>query len=342
MTKQKGMSLIELMVAMGLGVFLILGVINVFLSNKDSTQVETSLARLQENGRITLDLMVRDIQMAGYIGCTSGDRNLQIVANGVAGWSPVLGGNERAGGGWSPALSTALNTSIGTDARVGSDVLSVRYGRIMGTTALTAQATGANPSIAISSNPECLSINETAIISSCLGAFLFKVTNAPACDGSATTLTAGTAGNSATIFEPPFEVGTTTFLQSQAVDWFVADTGRRRTALNIPVWALYREFNGTREEMIEGVEYMQLLYGERLNTGNMRYVTAGNVTASFANVVSVRVGLLMQSFEPILDAPDSFAYQVLDESIGSTGTTYTHNGDLTLRRVFHTTALMRN
>ena len=40
-----------------LGLFLILGVVNVFLSNKDSTQLETSVARLQENGRIALDLI---------------------------------------------------------------------------------------------------------------------------------------------------------------------------------------------------------------------------------------------------------------------------------------------
>ena len=51
MNRQKGMSLIELMVAMGLGLFLILGVVNVFIANKDSTQVETSLARLQEMNR---------------------------------------------------------------------------------------------------------------------------------------------------------------------------------------------------------------------------------------------------------------------------------------------------
>ena len=46
MKRQSGMSLIELMVALGLGVFLIFGVISVFLSNKSSSQVETSLARL--------------------------------------------------------------------------------------------------------------------------------------------------------------------------------------------------------------------------------------------------------------------------------------------------------
>ena len=61
-----------------------------------------------------------------------------------------------------------------------------------------------------------------------------------------------------------------------------------------------------------------------------------------SQVVSVRIGLLLQSFEPVLDAPDDTAYAVLDQSIDNTGTTFTHNGDFTLRRVFRTTALMRN
>ena len=35
-------------------------------------------------------------------------------------------------------------------------------------------------------------------------------------------------------------------------------------------------------------------------------------------------------------------YQVLDQAIDSTGTTFTHNGDRSLRRVFATTAVLRN
>ena len=44
----------------------------------------------------------------------------------------------------------------------------------------------------------------------------------------------------------------------------------------------------------------------------------------------------------MLDAPDSRTYQVADQQIANTGTTYTHNGDLTLRRVFQTTVLLKN
>ena len=94
--------------------------------------------------------------------------------------------------------------------------------------------------------------------------------------------------------------------------------------------------------MVEGVEYMQVLYGQELGSGNLRYVPANDASLDMAEVVSVRLALLMQSFEPVLDADDATAYQVLDQSIDSAGTTYLHNGDRTLRRVFQTTVLLRN
>jgi hypothetical protein len=107
------------------------------------------------------------------------------------------------------------------------------------------------------------------------------------------------------------------------------------------VFALFRRVGTQTEEMVEGVEYLQVTYGHEISGGNIRYVPADDVNFNADEVVSLRVALLLQSFEPVLNAPDSRVYQLLDESIGSTGTV-THNGDSTLRRVFHTTVLLRN
>ena len=91
--------------------------------------------------------------------------------------------------------------------------------------------------------------------------------------------------------------------------------------------------------------------GQRLNlipprvqlaSGNIRYVPASDATLDLNNVISMRVALLIQSFEPVLDAADTAQYRVLDETIDSAGTDYTHNGDRSLRRVFRTTAILRN
>jgi type IV pilus assembly protein PilW len=337
---QAGMTLVELMVAMALGAFLITGVINVFLANKDSSQIETSLARLQENGRIALDMLVSDLRDAYYIGCGSREGFITPIANGVT-WIP-LAGFEHEAGGFDPALPAALNATVGANNREGSDVVYLAHGRPLNVT--TAAPVGAaSTSVPVSSNLECISQNETVIIATCSLATLFRVTNTPACDGSATTFEFALAGNTPASLGAGFPAGTE-LMQTFEKVWYVADTGRRRTADNIPVNALFRLTNGQPLEMVEGVEYLQILYGEEVSAGQLRYVPANNGSLDIANdeIVSIRVALLMQSYEPVLDAPDTRVYQVADQEIGATGTTYTHNGDLTLRRVFQTTVLLKN
>ncbi len=339
-SRQAGMTLVELLVAMALGAFLILGVVNVFLANKDSSQIETSLARLQENGRIALDLLVSDLRDAYYIGCGSRTGFITPIASGVT-WTP-LDGWERLAAGFAPALPAALNATVGANARIGSDVVYLAHGRPLNV-ATQADVGSAATTVPVSSNLECISQSETVIIASCSNAILFRVTNTPACDGSATNFQFGLAGNTTDTLGAGFPAGTE-LMQTFEKVWYVADTGRRRTPANIPVNALFRLTNGTALEMVEGVEYMQILYGEDVGGGQLRYVPANNGTLDIGagEIVSIQVALLMQSYEQVLDAPDTRAYQVLDQEIASTGTTYTHNGDRTLRRVFQTTVLLKN
>jgi len=65
-TRQQGLSLIELMVALTIGLILMLGVGQIFLSNKASYNIQNGLGQLQENARFALNIMSQDIGMAGY------------------------------------------------------------------------------------------------------------------------------------------------------------------------------------------------------------------------------------------------------------------------------------
>lgn len=65
--KQQGFSLIEMMVAMLIGLFLIGGVISVYVSNSQSSRVNTGLRTIQENGRFALISLRDSLQMAGFI-----------------------------------------------------------------------------------------------------------------------------------------------------------------------------------------------------------------------------------------------------------------------------------
>lgn len=64
---QHGLTLIEIMVALVLSLFLIAGVIQLFLGSKQTYRFHDAASRLQENGRLALDTMGRDIRMAGYV-----------------------------------------------------------------------------------------------------------------------------------------------------------------------------------------------------------------------------------------------------------------------------------
>ncbi|ARU27615.1 hypothetical protein CBR65_09340 [Cellvibrio sp. PSBB006] len=71
MRKQAGLSLIELMIAITLGLILMAGVIQVFLSSRVTFATQQAMSRVQETGRLAVEFMARDIRMAGYMGCTS-------------------------------------------------------------------------------------------------------------------------------------------------------------------------------------------------------------------------------------------------------------------------------
>ena len=65
---QRGFSLIELMVALLLGLLLMSGIVAVYLESKRGWAQDDAIARVQENGRYALRLLSREIAMAGFYG----------------------------------------------------------------------------------------------------------------------------------------------------------------------------------------------------------------------------------------------------------------------------------
>lgn len=66
--RQRGLSLIELMVSLSIGVFLIAGVITVFGKTKDLYRANESAARLQETARYAMSTIEADLRMSNYWG----------------------------------------------------------------------------------------------------------------------------------------------------------------------------------------------------------------------------------------------------------------------------------
>ena len=94
--------------------------------------------------------------------------------------------------------------------------------------------------------------------------------------------------------------------------------------------------SNTPQILAEGVENMQILYGEDLDSDTMadKYVSAGNVT-SWGSIVSVRIALLVDTVESV-GAEDTGVYALLNASpIGPIE-------DNLARKVFTRTILLRN
>ena len=68
---QKGMSLIELMIAITLGIFITAALVSLFVNSKQNYRLNENMSRLQENARFAVSFIARDLRMADYHKCTS-------------------------------------------------------------------------------------------------------------------------------------------------------------------------------------------------------------------------------------------------------------------------------
>lgn len=79
---QTGFSIIELMISLVLGLLLMTGVIQVFLSSRQTYATNEAIARQQENGRFALEFIARSARMAGYTEANySQEKGLPIPIN---------------------------------------------------------------------------------------------------------------------------------------------------------------------------------------------------------------------------------------------------------------------
>jgi type IV pilus assembly protein PilW len=83
---QRGFSLVELMVALVLGLVIVGGVINIFLGNQQAFRTNDSLGRLQENARISFEQVAREVRQAGGNACGVAG-NPSILPGAPADWT---------------------------------------------------------------------------------------------------------------------------------------------------------------------------------------------------------------------------------------------------------------
>ena len=122
---QRGISLVEIMVALAVGLFLTAGVVQIFLGNKQSYRVAEASARIQENARFAMEFIAIDTRMAGYQGCAGASRT--VVNTLVSPQfheefdTPVEGFQATSASAWSPSVDAGITSPLG-----GRDILTIR------------------------------------------------------------------------------------------------------------------------------------------------------------------------------------------------------------------------
>ena len=317
----RGLSLIELMVALVLGLLVVAAAIGIFLSNRQAYRATESVGRIQENARMAFELMARDVREAGGNACNSSNNMSVInVINGPAtrwwsnwGRTPAnvalgsalmgYGGGDvipAIGVGGAPGQRVA-NTQALVTMSGGERSVSV-VSHVPGTQTLTVQnanhgfQTG-DVLLACGKDADVVSlasVQDTDVGTVRFGA-IFQMTNA----GGTTTVrhtAAGTPGNATANLGPNGDASTfganATISRIHAAAWYIGNgTGGP---------ALYQALltpNGVvnPQELIPGVVAMNLEY---LLPGANNYVAAGGVpAANWRDVLAVRMTLTLRSDE---------------------------------------------
>ncbi|SDX03755.1 type IV pilus assembly protein PilW [Nitrosomonas eutropha] len=341
---QHGLTLVEMMVAMTIGLVLLGGVITVLTASQQTYRVNEAMARMQENARYAFQLLSRDIRMAGYRGCVGDVVAITNVLNNKNDFlwrfdRPLEGFEATNASGWTPALPSEVTSPLkGGD--VGRDVIVVRgvegsYARV-----ISHASESADPGVELGSdfgkelqnyfdksNPKSPFI---VLVSNCRNTAIFQVTGINNISDKK-FLEHATGGSSV---EPgnEKEMGEI-FLNGEIVRISTRAYYIRNNPGKIP--ALYwKKGKDDADELVEGIENMQIQYGEDTNGDRAVdiYRTA-DLVADWENVVSVRIDLLVRSVE---------------NNIATQPQTYTFNGetvtptDRRLRQVFSTVISLRN
>lgn len=342
-----GFTLVEIMVSLAIAALLLSGIIQVFITLKNTDNVSNALSRVQEGGRVALDMISHDLRMAGFRGCVDPnlEANTEIIATSGLPAEFIgasLTGFDVTADNWGAGTVLADIDDSSADsatARLASDVVNIM--RFDADAYPVSSHAPATRTIVVTGLGADLAVNRFAAISDCSTASLFRITSSSA-SGNSTTLQHAATANSAMQYNYASSNAELRPLLSNA--YFVGKTGRLNQSGDV-IYALFRrDIDGNIAEIVEGVENMQIQYGLEMTSGNRRFVNATTATPNIETVTSARVYLLVASNERILQSDDSNSYEMGDITIEPTasGGAVTYANDRRLRKVFSMTINLRN
>lgn len=317
LTKQAGISLVEVMVALVISLFLLAGIVQVYIGNKTTFAFTNALAEIQENGRFALDTMSQDFRMVGQWGCVAFDPDdTSNINNNVPGALYAFDSTD--------AVTGTNNAGLN-----GSDTVTVMGGK-PGQANVESPFTPATTQNVVVNAVNSISTGDTVLLARC-GAN--DLVGAPDADILSVTNVVNISSDSqrqiffSTNKSQQYE-NDATMLVLQNVTYSIAPGAGPG---NPP--ALWRSEFGNNVELIENIENMQILYGVDTDADAFpnQYVTSDTV-ADFEDVVAVRIMLLVRSGDLVSEEPQTYTFNNIT----------TTPADRRIRQVFTTTIALRN
>lgn len=355
--KQGGLSLVELIIAIALGLVITLGVTQVYLSGSTTYRQTQGLGHAQETTRFVSAILKPEIRSAGSFGCLAemGRPLNNVVDNRLNGALPVpinesIRGWEYSNSGpgdqiqfggvadniadadWSTGNGDPLPNELSGSSVANSDLFIINaLAPISSPLQPGNPQNGNNLNLANSSNLPAGSV-VLATTGDCSLGELFQSTN----NQNATTITmAGNnvaPGNNGNTFNLSYDEDTRIYeFVSTAYYVGIGTSGepalfrRRLTPLQNP------------QELVSGVESIQVVYGvDTANNDDIdAYVSADQVT-NWDNVRSVRVAVLARSQDEVLDEINARSFELV-----GTEFVQANNGDRRARLASVSTTTLR-
>lgn len=341
--REQGFSLIELMLALTLGLVVTAGIVQLFVGNNRTTQLITGQSRLQESARYALDFISRSTRSGGFYGCDpENDKlynslnaswnqlfelNLRVpvegfdgtgAGNGVNDWTPSLTPLPRSTGGSSVNTIVAGNgIDISTLVPM-SDILVVRY-QVAPGHRISQQIDAFEDPVIEDNGDVDFEAGDYAVISNCEQAAIFNITAVGG--GGDITLTRGAGvgvyDNSASksLSDQGVSYGddASGSNQGSVVSQILTDVYFVAESANLnnrgdAITSLWRK-SGTDApvEMVEGISDLQVLFGIDATPNDTQ--NTANRYVPFGgvgtNVVrSVRVSLEANTIDVVSDAAE--------------------------------------
>lgn len=315
---QTGLTLVEIMVALTISLILLAGVGQIYLSSKQTYRVHDGVSRVQENGRFAMEFLSNDLRMADFWGCVT---DVGHVSNDVIG-----------GGGIDVGLGGISGTD--NDGHNNSDTL-VLQGAYGSGIIVTPPFMNTNSAALHISTQNGLQQGDIVMVSDCHSGDVFQISNTnPNTSGT-------TDHNTGNAVSPGNQTGNLSKVYAGDAQIYKV----RRVTYSLGAGsnggepALFRNNGITNMELVDGVENMQIEYGEDTDApGSAGYGTANYYVplpqvADMERVVSIRISLLTRTYADNL-APEAQSYTYN----GSTSTA----GDRRIRQVYTTTIAIRN